>query len=126
MIKFSRTFLMLWLAVFSFHTPAAQARLPVGRLRGIVVDLSYARVANATISFECGSFKEYARTDENGAYEVELPAGHCVVRATHLGFLPRRVKLDIEAGATRTLNMILDVEQVKLPECPKGQICIYL
>jgi len=117
---------MLWLAVCAFHPPAAHARLPVGRLRGIVVDLTYTRVANATISFEGGSFKDYARTDEDGAYEVELPAGHCVVRVTQMGFLPRRVKFNIEAGATRTLNMILDVEQVKMPKCPKGQTSIYL
>lgn len=117
---------MLWLAVFSFHPPAARARPPSGKLKGIVVDLSYARVAGATIVFEGAAFKEYARTDEDGAYEVELPAGRCVVRVTQQGFRPRRVKLDIAAGATRTLNMILDVEPVKMPKCPKGQTCIYL
>jgi hypothetical protein len=117
---------MLWLTVFSFHPTVVRAHPPVGKVKGIVVDLNYARMANATIIFEGTSFKEYARTDENGAYEVELPAGSCIVRAMAQGFRPRRVKLDIAAGATRTLNMILDVEQVKMPKCPKGQTCIYL
>jgi|GEM_PF-4815469 len=117
---------MLWLAVYSFHPPATHAQPSFGKLRGIVVDASYVRVANATIIFEGASFKEYARTDEEGAYEVELPAGHCVVRATQTGFIPRRVKFYIEAGATKTLNMILDAQSVKMPKCPKGRNCIFL
>ncbi len=84
------------------------------------MDLQYARVTDATIIFEGASFKKYVQTDENVAYEVELAAGSCVVRVIRQGFLTRRIKFNVGEAATRTSNVILDVEPVNMPKCPKG------
>jgi hypothetical protein len=126
MVTFIRTVVFVSLAAVLLHPLESHARQTVGKLRGIVVDLNYARVAGQTITFEGDSFKKYVRTDEAGAYEVELPEGACLVEVISQGFLPRRVKFNVEAGATKTLNMILDVEPMKYAKCPKGRICIFL
>jgi len=124
MLKFIRTFLFFLLVVVLFHPSVSHAYQSTGKLTGIVVNWDYARVTDTIIIFEGESFTKYVRTDEEGAYEVELPAGTHVVRAIRQGFIPRRVKFNVEAGTTRTLNMILDVEPVRWVKCPKGSVCL--
>jgi hypothetical protein len=126
MVKFIRTVFFFALAVGLFHPPTSHAQPSNGKLRGLVVDANYARVAATTIIFAGESFVKSVRTDEDGAYEVELPAGDCVIEVKQQGFLPRRVKLHIEARVTKQLNMILDVEPVKPFKCPKGRTCLQL
>jgi len=103
-------------------TPA-QPNQPVGRLSGYVVDWQYARILDTTITFENKSLKKKVTVDDEGAYEIELPAGTYLVRATRRQFLERRFRFTVEPGKTKRLSLILDVEPEK-HDCPKGAICL--
>jgi hypothetical protein len=69
-----------------FARPTGEAQAAKGKLRGIVVELTYARVPKTTIVLENESFKKEVTADEEGAYEVELPAGTYLVKAQSFGF----------------------------------------
>lgn len=113
---------VLFFTHFGGATPA-QPNQPVGRLSGVVVDWQYARILETTITFEGKSLKKKVTVDDEGAYEIELPAGTYLVRATRRHFLERRFRFTVEPGKTKMLSLILDVEPEKF-DCPKGHICL--
>jgi hypothetical protein len=51
------------------------------KVTGVVIDPNEARIVGATIKVENGSFKREVRSDDEGYFEIELPAGtyHMVV-----------------------------------------------
>ena len=94
-----------------------------GRLKGAVVDRQYARVLGTTIVFEAGSFKKTVEVNGDGEYDVELPAGTYLIRVKNEGFRQRRVRFEVEPGATRSLSFMLDVKPT-VADCPRGGICL--
>jgi hypothetical protein len=56
--------------------------------------------------------------NEEGEYDVELPAGTYLIKVTGAGFRQRRVRFEVEPGATKSLSFMLDVRPMvfKLPE----------
>jgi hypothetical protein len=118
--KLSFGLLLLILVVCS----SGNAQEPLGKLNGIVVDWQYARVLRTTIVFETAGLRKAIQVDEEGAYEVELPAGWYTIKATAPGFIERRVKLQLESATPRILNLMLDVRPQKVIRCPKGSLCL--
>ena len=51
-----------------------------GRLRGTVVDWQYALIPRTTIVFEKSPFKKTVEVNEEGEYDVELPAGTYLIK----------------------------------------------
>jgi uncharacterized membrane protein len=102
---------------------SALAQEPAVKVSGIVVDWNYARVITTRIVFKSEGETTEVTVNEEGSYEVELPPGRYVVEATAPGFLKRRVKLQVEPAAPRTLNLMLSVEPQDF-RCPKGAICL--
>ena len=94
------------------------------KVSGVVVDWQYARLLPTTIVFKSdnGKTKEI-KVDDQGAYEVELAPGKYVVEATAPEFRKRRVRLQLEPGTDRILNLMLDVVPQRF-HCPKGSICL--
>lgn len=114
--------LMLLLISQSLFTPA-MGQEPTVKVRGVVVDWNYARVIVTTILFESGSQTKRVKVNEEGAYEVDLPPGRYLVKASAPGFTERRVKLQLEPDAPRTLNLMLAPEPQNF-RCPKNAICL--
>ena len=101
----------------------AISQQPAVRVTGIVVDWQYARVLRTTIVFESEGHREEVTVNDEGAYEVDLPPGRYVVKASAPNFRERRVKLQVEPDAPRILNLMLTVPPQNF-RCPKGAICL--
>lgn len=86
--------------------------------------MRYARVLNTTIILENKSFKKEITVDQEGFYEVEVPAGTYLVKAQGPGSRQSRVKIAILPDATRTLNIMLEYLPQKPVRCPKGALCL--
>jgi hypothetical protein len=109
------------------YVAQASARQAIGKLKGEVVDANYARIVDATVTFESSAFRKVVRLNSEGAYEVELPAGTYSVQAAREGFYSRRFKFKVAPNITKRLSMILDVVPLTVPKCPKRlRPCIYL
>jgi hypothetical protein len=105
--------------------PAARgARQANSRLKGAVVDWNYARVLGTSIVFESGPFKKTVEVNEEGEYDVELPAGDYLIKVASAGFRQRRVRFRLEPGVTESLSFMLDVIPTKPVKCPRGSICL--
>lgn len=100
-----------------------QEQEPRVRVSGIVVDWQYARVLNTTIRFESEGQVKEVKVNEVGEYEIDLPPGHYVVKATATHFRERRVKLHLKPATPRILNLMLTVPPQRF-RCPKGAICL--
>ncbi|MPY87578.1 MAG: TonB-dependent siderophore receptor [Luteitalea sp.] len=59
---------------------------PARTLSGVVADAQGARVADATVTAECGTFTRQDQTASDGAFSLELPAGTYEVRVERSGF----------------------------------------
>jgi hypothetical protein len=94
--------------------PAVAARtqdLQTCKVTGVVLDPNEARIAGATIKVENGSFQRELRSDDEGYFEIELPAGtyHLVVEMA--GF--KRFKLSpfyANGGASEHVKVRMKVK----------------
>lgn len=115
--------------------PAQQpppARAATGRVKGTVSDWQPARILGACLTFKAKSFEKNIKVDEDGAFEVELPAGTYEVTAHAFHFEQFRLKaLRVEPNATRTLDITLKLAPERVGECPegtkkRGRLCVSL
>ena len=73
-MKAARTIFVTLLALaFTLSVPARGER--TSRLAGVVLDPNGARIPFATVTIENAAAKREAQTDDEGSFEVELPAG---------------------------------------------------
>ena len=114
--------LMILLIAESLFTSAI-GQEPGVTVRGVVVDWQYARVLPTTLVFKSEGQTKEVKVDDQGAYEVQLPPGLYIVKATAPGFRERRVKLQLAPTAPRILNLMLEVRPQRF-RCPKGSICL--
>ena len=114
--------LMILLLAGSLFT-SAMGQEPVVKVSGVVVDWQYARVLPTTIVFKSEGQTKEVKVDDQGVYEVELPPGLYLVKATAPNFRERRVRLQLEPAAPRILNIMLDVRPQRF-HCPKGSLCL--
>lgn len=94
-------------------SPAAQAASSgpsAGRVEGVVADQNDARVVNASVKVEGRRIRRELRTDEEGRFHVELPAGVYRVTVYSPGFgLFRQKGVRVQAGVTATVRVALKV-----------------
>ena len=87
-----------------------------GRITGIVVDPNGSRVAGATVSVENADFKQTKRSDDEGGFELQAPAGTYELTVEQSGFKKFRLR-DVRVGTgTRELgNIKLEVAPPQMP-----------
>lgn len=115
---------LAFLIPIALISPATHAQEPKGTLKGVVVDWQFALILPTTIVFESTAVKRKIQVDGEGYYEIELPAGEYLVKATAHGFLGRQLKVRVEPNQSKTLNMMLDVQPMKIHKCPRGALCL--
>ena len=83
-----------------------------GTIIGRVLDFNTARVANAAITIDNQEVKRRMKSDEEGEFEVSLPAGVYRITVEANGFR-RSVcsSVKIRPTATRRINIYLDVAE---------------
>ncbi|WLT31591.1 TonB-dependent receptor [Geothrix sp. PMB-07] len=101
---------LLTLLILGSPVIAAEAAGHDGTLRGRVETAGGRAVAGAAVSLKPGNTSTV--TDRDGHFVArELPPGTYTVEVLYMGLEPYRIKVQIEAGRTETLN-------VKLQETP--------
>ena len=92
-------------------------------LKGVVVDQQYARVLRSCLSVKNKTVEKKVVVDEEGAFEIDLPAGTYDITAQSPHFRQfRRNKLEIQPDTTTTLNIMLEVAPERAGRCPAGTI----
>ena len=93
-----------------------------GRITGVVVDPNDARVVGATIKIANADFKQMRRSDSEGKFELQAPAGVYNLTVEQSGFKKFRLR-DVRVGAgTRELgNIKLEVAPPQSPMKIIGQ-----
>ena len=83
---------------------------PRSRVIGIVLDSNDAVVAGVTISVVSGPFKRRVRSDGDGRFEMDLPAGCYELTAEQPGFRKfRLMPFQVRAGARELVNIHLEL-----------------
>lgn len=117
-MKTARTIFVILLALAPAVLAARAAESAEGerksRIVGVVLDPNGARIANATVRIENASASREVYTSDEGAFEVELPAGTYRVTVEAPGF--RTVEmLSFRARADRRESLKVRMK-VKPPE----------
>ena len=112
-INFTAAFILLISAISVTATrPLAQSgQIPSaepGKLTGMVVDPNEARINGAMIVIEKKGFRRELVADEEGFFQVSVPAGMYVVTAKSYGFQPvSRRRVYVKANSVRAINFKL-------------------
>lgn len=94
----------------------ARVENPNSRITGVVLDRNDARVVGAVITIKNDGFIRRVRSDDEGRFELELPAGSYEISVEQPGFKTyKRSSLQAEAGATAQLNIHLEVDPPRGP-----------
>ena len=106
--------LLSLLAALTFEVGYASPRTSRsnGTIVGRVLDCNGARVTNAAISIENGELERRLKSNEDGEFEISLPAGVYRITVEADGF--RRFvysSVKIRATATKRMNIYLDVAE---------------
>jgi hypothetical protein len=106
--------LCLSVVAFAQVSPSPQ---PVGRVKGQVVDLIGAVVANARVVFANAEVNRTAVSNQDGDFEIELPAGEYRVTVAPNGFYYpfERKKLKVRAARVKKFTVILNYDIKKHP-----------
>ena len=93
----------------------ASVKNPNSRITGVVLDRNDARVVGAVITIKNDGFIRRVRSDDEGRFELELPAGSYELSVEQPGFKTYKRSLHAEAGATTQLNIHLEVDPPRGP-----------
>jgi hypothetical protein len=102
-----------FLLLLSFgHAPApAQEHAPTvraeGTLKGLILDPNEARIPGAQITVENKKYRVDVESNDEGAFEVQLPAGEYQLKIEFNGFRDYRKRVRIEADKTETISATL-------------------
>lgn len=78
----------------------------IGKVVGTVFDENDARVENAGVTFVGDTHREIVRTNSEGEYEADLPAGVYKIEAEGFTFSPyKRASFRVLPGQVRTINI---------------------
>ena len=98
-----------------------------GNLKGVIVDQMGASVAGAKVLIMNGSARRELKSDEMGAFSVEVPQGSYQVLVESLGFrIAKLNRVQVRSASSKEIRVVLKVRPVKYGKCPKGQTCIWL
>ena len=56
----------------------ASSKSDTGRIKGAILDVNYARVVNALVRVNGGETRRSLRSNDEGQFEISLPAGNVV------------------------------------------------
>lgn len=108
------TFLIYWLnSILIYAVPLAKQ---LSRITGSVIDeTSQAPIPNANIYFEKSNFG--TTSDQNGKFLIENVAqGQSALLITHIGYLGKKIVLNLASDETRNLNILLTPKTLNLEE----------
>ena len=96
-------------------------------LKGVIVDQMGASVAGAKILIMNGSARLELKSNEMGAFSVEVPQGSYQVLVESIGFrIAKLNRVQVRSASPKEIRVVLKVKPVKHGKCPKGQNCIWL
>ena len=79
-------------------------------------DRNQARIAGAVIRIENGDLKRRLRSDYEGKFELELPAGTYDIRVEQPGFKPLTLSsISVNEGVIERLHLVLEDASSKEP-----------
>ena len=90
--------------------PASPAQRPTGKVVGVILDPNGARVPEATVRVKGGGRTREVTSDEQGQFELSLPAGRYRITVEAMGF--RRFvspPLEVKSDASEMINIHLKV-----------------
>src|SRR5437773_2292334 len=103
--------LVIGVALFSDGAYAtASAKQAPGKIMGVILDINKARVTNAIVKVEGGNIRRKVASDDQGRFEVSLPAGSYQITVEANGF--RRFvssTLKLRPNHTAKVNIQVDV-----------------
>lgn len=110
------------------YSPVSFAQQNPGMLVGLVNDQNGARIPDAKINIESKNLKKEIRSDAEGVFQIDLPAGTYQVSVESYGFRTfKRKDVQIRTHSTKALDAVLYAKPMKPYKCPKGQEpCIML
>ena len=88
----------------------ASSRSNTGRIKGAILDVNYSRVVNAIVRVNGGAIKRSARSNDEGQFEISLPAGsyEVIVEANGFGrFVYSSLK--VQPNEIELINIHLEV-----------------
>ena len=87
-----------------------------GRITGIVVDPNGSRVVGAVVRIENADYKRTKRSDTEGRFELEAPAGTYELTVEQSGFKKFRLRdVRVETGTRELGNIKLEVAPPQTP-----------
>jgi hypothetical protein len=98
--------LVLVIAMVSIVDATALPKQGDGKIKGAILDVNDARVANASITIEGNKIKRVVKSDDQGQFEISLPPGRYQVTVKANGF--RRFvysSLTTHANETEVINV---------------------
>lgn len=101
-------FVMLWAVHVALPSQLASLDQPLGKVIGEVTDPRGYYIVDAEIIFEGAGRRCRVRTDSEGKYEAQLPAGTYRVKVERMGFRRfQRNDIRVEAGDSKAFNITL-------------------
>ena len=74
------------LLVVGFPFVEASSRSGTGKIKGAILDINYARVVNAIVRVKGGEIRRSLKSNDEGQFEISLPAGSYEVTVEANGF----------------------------------------
>jgi hypothetical protein len=88
-----------------------------------VIDVNSSRVVGATISIENAELKKVAKSNDEGRFEIELPAGTYQLTVEQQGFKKFQFSsFRVGVETCELVNIHLEVAPPKMPVKVKGRI----
>jgi hypothetical protein len=109
----TRVFTILFLiAICTGLSVGLQTRM--SRVAGVVLDTNEARIVGAKITVEDARVKRVVRSDDEGKFEVDIPAGTYNITVEQPGF--KKFQLPgFRVETSELLNIHMEVEPPQLP-----------
>ena len=113
------------LGLFQRASTSAQEKYTSGKIKGTVVDWQNARVTGARIVIQNSQFRRILKSDGEGCFEIELPAGKYKVIVNSMGFKKYEQKsVEIKKGAVLIYDIKLEVTPTMTQRCPPKKVCL--
>ena len=89
----------------------------VSTITGVVLDTNNARIVDTLVKIENAKIRQHVKSDDEGRFQIELPAGDYQITAEHHGF--KRFEFSpfrAQPGACELVNIHMEVEVQKSPQ----------